>query len=189
MKKKSILSVLLALVMVFILTTPAVAATKPVTKTITFNAGTYYDEDLLSDAIIKVTNVTSMKTKDYSTYLSDDDITISGKKSKVITCKTKTTITLKTSDAFAFYMAYDFNKIKSSTVKSSFKYYSFDSLSEKVDTSKKYDKAPEGGYVIADGSTFTITKAGTYVVYVRPFQFYGTADEDYALNPVFIVVK
>jgi len=95
-------------------------------------------EDLTSDATIKVTNVTSVKAKDFSTYLSDDDITIEGKNSKVITCKAKTTITLKTSDAFAFYMAYGFNKIKSNTVKSKIKYYAFDSLSEEVDTSKKY---------------------------------------------------
>lgn len=33
-----------------------------------------------------------------------------------------------------------------------------------------------------DGSSVTMTKAGTYVVYVRPFQFYGTDKEDFELN-------
>lgn len=193
MKKKSVLSVLLALVMVLSVTAaPAMAATKTSTKTITFDAGTYYEEESLdSDIAIKVTNVTSQKTKDYSVDLKDDEgntNTYEGKKSKVIYCKAKTTITLKTSGAFGIGLCSDTKTTKS--VKSNFKYYGFSPETEEVDTSKKYDEAPEGGWVLADGSTYTLTKAGTYVLYVRPYQFYGRESEgDFTLNPVFIVVK
>lgn len=71
----------------------------------------------------------------------------------------------------------------------SFKYYTFYSEYEEVDTSKKYDTAPEDGWVAADGSSITIKKAGTYVLYVQPYLFYGSEGEDFELVPVFIVVK
>lgn len=194
--KKSILSIVLTLALLMSMTAPAMAATKPSTKTVTFNAGTYYEYDGLdSDATIKVTNVTSVKKKDFSFYMSDDDVTISGENSNVITCKGKTTVTLvppkgcETDAAFDFRYSFDTNKIKASTVTAKYKYYSNNAEIEQVDTSKKYNKAPEGGCVVADGSTLTFTKAGTYVVYVRPYQFYGVNGEGYELNPVFIVVK
>ena len=198
MKKKSILALVLSLIMVFSITTPALAATKPSTKTIAFEAGDSHYEgngDPSNEATIKVTNVTSQKTKDFSFYLSDDDKTISGKKSKVIYCKTKTTITLvpnkedTTAGVFGFMYYYDSNKVKASTIAAKYKYYSNNSEIEEVDTSKKYDKAPGDDWVVADGSSITLTKAGTYVIYVRPYQFYGTDQEDYELTPVFIIVK
>lgn len=198
--KKRVMSLLLALVMVFSVTTPAMAATKKntktSTKTITFVAG-YYDvegERFNGDATIKVTNVTSQKTKDYSVDLSDGTktYTFEGEKCKVIYCKTKTTITLKpnkdltTAEVFGLTLYSDVKTANSVTWKG--KYYDFDSYTERVGK-VKYDTVPEDSWVIADGSSYTITKAGTYVLYVRPFGYYGTDGEDFKLNPVFIVVK
>lgn len=195
--KKSIVSVLLALAMVFSLTTPAFAATKPSTKTVTFKAGTINNaESFYSDTTIKVTNVTSQKTKDFTADLIDVDgnkATLSGKKSKVIYCKGKTTVTLKpnkgdtTAQYFGISLHSDAKNAKS--IKMKLSYYDFNWETEEV--GKKVDKEPANGdWVLGDGSSFTITKAGTYVLYVRPFQFYGTEENgDYELKPVFIVVK
>jgi hypothetical protein len=192
---KRIISLVLTLVLALSLTTPVLAATKPSTKTIKFQAGTNIAEGWSDDATIKVTNVTKQESKDFSVKLSDgkEKITFEGKKSKVIYCKTKTTITLvPNKDAgaaseFGIVLYSDAKTTKS--VKSKIKFYSFYSESEEVDTSKKYDEVPEGDWVIADGSNYTVSKAGTYVLYVRPFGFYGTDKEDFELNPVFIVVE
>ncbi len=188
MKKKSILSVLLALILVFSMTTPAMAASKPSTKTIKFNAGTYFAEESVdSEVTIKVTNVTSQKTKDFSVALSDGatKTTYSGKKSKVIYCKASTKITLNTV-AFNVNLVADDKTTK--YLKGNFKFYDFFPDYEGVGDTK-YDAPPEGAWVVADGSSITIKKAGTYVLYVTPFQFYGNDKEDYELEPVFIVVK
>jgi len=202
--KKSILSVLLALIMVFSMTKPAMAATKPSTKTITYNAGTYFeDKSLDSKVTLKVTNVTSQKTKDFSVVLRDVDYTIKGKKSKVIYCKTKTTITLlpnkgeTTAGVFGFFLTYDSWALDSAKVKQKCKFYPFNSETEKVATSKKYSEQPEeddgddydNDYVLADGTSITVTQAGTYVIYVKPVKFYGYEYQDYELTPVFLVVK
>ncbi len=73
MRKISVLSVFMALIMVFSLTTPAMAATKPETKTFKVSAGiSYVDEDADSNVTFKVTNVTSSKTKDFSVDLVYD---------------------------------------------------------------------------------------------------------------------
>jgi hypothetical protein len=195
--KKSIVSVLLALAMVFSLTTPAFAATKPSTKTITFKAGTNNNESSMdSNTTIKVTNVTSQKTMDFSADVSDEDgnkDTISGKKSKVIYCKGKTTITLKpnkgdtTAQYFGISLYSDAKNAKS--IKMKYSYYDFNWETEEV--GKKLDKEPDNeDWVLGDGTSCTLTKAGTYVLYVRPFQFYGKEEDgDYELKPVFIVVK
>jgi len=189
--KKSILSVLLALIMVFSLTTPAMAATKAVTKNVTFNS---YDSKFVGAPVtVKVTNVTSQKTKDFSMYMSDDDVTIEGKNSKVIYCKTKTTITLqpnkgeKQAGFFKFYMCFDSKKIKPSTVKSTFKYYAYDMDMWEFDFTEKYDTVPGDAWGYADCSSMTLTKAGTYVLYVKSVN--DVDDESVDLTPVFIVVK
>lgn len=148
-----------------------------------------------SDATIKVTNVTSQKTKDFSAKLHDDDgnlVTIEGKNSKVIYCKGKTTVTLKpnkgekTAQVFGMPMYYDAKTVKTVEVKVA--YYEFNWETEEV--GKKLDKKPDhDDWVVGDGTTHIITKPGTYVLYVRPLLFYGIQDEDFKLNPVFIVVK
>jgi hypothetical protein len=194
MKKRSILAILLTLVMVFSITTPAMAATKAKTKTVTFNAYDTNDTDFTDrTATVKVTNVTSQKTKDFSLYLSDEDRTITGTKSKVIYCKAPVTITLKPNKGednigvSAFYMTFDSKKVKPSTVTAKYKYYAFDLTKYAFDFSKKLDAKPDGSYGYADGSTQKLTKAGTYVLYVRPQS--GVDDSEVALTPVFFVVK
>lgn len=193
MKKKSILSVLLALLMVFYTATPAMAATKPSTKTITFNSYATDDSDFTGfQSTLKVTNVTSVKTKDYSFYLSDEDVTISGKKSKVITCKAPATVSLqpnkgeKHARVVSFYGCCDSTKVDPSTVKVNYKYYAFDKSIYDFDFTKSYTEAPDS-YGIAEGSSQKLTKAGTYVFYVRPLS--AVDDTDVELTPVFVVVK
>lgn len=197
MKRKSVLSVLLVMVMVFSMTaTPAYAAAKPKTKTITFDAGTYEWGKLDSTVSIKVTNVTSQKTKDFSATLSDDDgtkTTFSGINSKVIYCKGKTTVTLtpnKGEDKAAYFGINMFYDSKVTEPKLKCKYYEFSWDTEEI--GKKLDKQPDpdsDNWVIGDGTSYTISKPGTYVLYVRPLLFYGAEGEDFELNPVFIVVK
>lgn len=195
MKKKRILSVLLTFVMVFSITaTPTMAATKASTKTITFGTnGSPADSFRYSPATIKVTNVTSQKAKDFSMYMSDDDKTISGEKSKVIYCKAPVTITLepnkgeKNVGVNNFCMYFDSNKIKPSTVKGTYKYYTFDMDKYMPDFSEKFDTKPDDSYQIADGSTQKLTKAGTYVLYIQNVDV-GDEFPD-GLTPVFFVVK
>lgn len=188
----------MALIVVFSLTTPAMAATKPKTKTFTVSAGiNYVDEETDSNVTFKVTNVTSQKTKDFSVDLvydgefEDEIFTHTGKKSKVIYCKGKTTITLqpnkgnKTAAIHTMYVCAGKNE---ESIKEKFKYYDYDLDTKKVNTSKKYDKQPYGLGAVADGSSFTFTKAGNYVIYVRPIGFDGF-EGDYELYPIFIVVK
>ena len=199
MKKKSILSILLAVIMVLSLTSPAFAATKTSTKTITFKScvDDYRPSFLFEttefnspDVTIKATNVTSVKTKDFSVKLSDDDgnkVTFEGKKSKVVYCKADTTITLKPNGGednacyYGLWIYYDAKKVKSTDAKITYQYYD---ASEELDFSKKLTKAPEY-YVFADGTSIKIKKPGTYVLYVDAVG--DTPIDD--LNPVFIVVQ
>ena len=184
--------------MVFSLTTPAMAAAKPKTKTFTVSAGiNYVDEDADGNVTFKVTNVTSSKNKDFSVDLvydgefEDEIFTHTGKDSKVIYCKGKTTITLqankgdKTAAINTMYVCA--GKLEES-IKEKFKYYKCNWDTYKADTSKKYDETPNGGGAIADGSSYTFTKAGNYVIYVRPLQFNGY-EGDFELTPIFVVVK
>ncbi len=191
--KKSILALTLSLILVFSMTTTAFAATKASTKTITFGSTTALPSSSeYMPVTVKITNVTSQKTKDFSMYMSDDDVTISGDKSKVIYCKGSTTITLcpnkgeKNAAVYEFCMYFDSKKVAPETVKRTSKYYSFDLNAYEYDFSKKLDKAPDcWGY--ADGSSMKITKAGTYALFVKK------VDDGYplpeGLTPVFIVVK
>lgn len=191
---KRILSIVVALILLFSYTTPAYAATKPSTKTITFSTtGATSSSSQYAPATVKITNVTAQKTKDYSTYLSDDKITLEGKKSKVITCKGSTTITLATNKGekhagvTAFSLYFDYNKVKSNTVKTTNKYYAFDISTYMPDFTKKLATKPDDYWVYADGSSIKITKPGTYVLYVK------VTDDGYempeGLTPVFIIVK
>lgn len=191
--KKRIVSVVLTLVLLISMTTSAMASTKASNKTITFSStGALPSSSQYAPATVKITNVTSQTTKDYSVYLSDDKVTHEGKKSKVITCKAPMTVTLQSNKGdkhvgvTAFSLYYDSNKISLKTVTSMFKYYAFDINSYTYDFSKKYTKPLDYcGY--ADGSSYTITKAGEYILYVK------TVDDGYnvpeGLTPVFIVVK
>lgn len=125
--------------------------------------------------------------------MSDDDVTISGKKSKVIYCKGSTTITLqpnkgsKNAGFFKFYVAFDSKKVKPSTVKSNYKYYAYDMDAWEFDFSKKYDAVPGDAWGYTDGSTQKLTKAGAYVLYVKSVN--NVDDETVDLTPIFIVVK
>ena len=188
---KRILSVVLTLVLLLSFTTTAFAATKPSTKTVTFNS--YASKYVTAPVTVKVTNVTDQKTKDFKLYLSDDKVTISGKKSKVITCKGSTTITLqpnkgeKTAGVFNFYVAFDSKKVKPTTVKSTYKYYTYDMDAWEFDFSEKYSDIPGDAWGYADGSSIKLTKTGTYVLYVKSVN--DVDDESVDLTPVFIVVK
>ncbi|MDF2537147.1 MAG: hypothetical protein K0S76_168 [Herbinix sp.] len=191
MKKKSILSVLLTLLLALSLTSPAMAATKTSTKTVTFNS--YTSKDAITPITVKVTNVTSQKTKDYSVKLGNE--TIAGKKSKVIYCKAPVTITLqpnkgdKHAGVYDFYMAFDSKKIKTNTVTRTDKYYAFDTEAWAYDYSMKYDTIPSDFWGYADGSTQKITKAGTYVLFVQAYADDSDDEMSDELTPVFIVVK
>jgi hypothetical protein len=191
MKNKSILALVLTLVMVFTMTMPTMAATKASTKTVTFNS---YDSKYVNAPVtIKVTNVTAQKTKDFSFYMSDDKVTISGKNSKVIYAKAPVSITLqpnkgaKQAGFFNFYMCFDSNKVAPNTVVRTDKYYAYDMNEWEFDFSKKYDKVPGDAWGYAEGSNMKITKAGTYVLYVKSVN--DVDDETTGLTPVFIVVK
>jgi hypothetical protein len=188
--KKRILTIGLTLVLALALTVTAFAATKAVTKTITF---TSYDSKFVNAPVtIKVTNVTAQATKDYSFYLTDDKRTIAGKKSIVLNCTAPTTIMLqpnqgdKNAGVYSFSMSWDGNKVPSKSVKTNFKYYAFNADTNKFDFTKKLNTKIDGcGY--ADGSTQTLTKAGTYVLYVKSV---NDVDETTTqLTPVFIIVK
>lgn len=192
--KKCILSIVLTLVLLLSLTAPVSAATKPVTKTVTFSTtGALSSSAQYAPATVKITNVTSSKTKDYSVYLSDDKITLEGKKSNVITCKGSATITLqpnkgeKNIGVHNFALYFDSKKVKPSSVKTTNKYYAFNLDEYIYDFSKKLTTKPDGSWGYADGSNIKITKPGTYVLYIK------TVDDGYdlpeGLTPVFIVVK
>jgi hypothetical protein len=194
MKKKSILSVLLAVAMVFSVTTPALAATKPATKTVTFAPYDTDDKDFTDwTATVKVTNVTKQVTKDFSVDLKagEDTYTFAGTKSKVIYVKAPATITLQPNKGEKHAGVYAFSIIAGEdtykSVKAKFKYYAFNLNKYEFDFSKKLSSAPDGSYGYADGSTQTLTKKGTYVLNVKPFN--GVDDTEIPLTNVFIVVK
>ena len=188
---KKIISVVISLILLFSMTTPISAATKPSTKTVTFNS--YNSKYVNAPVTVKITNVTEQKTKDFSLYLSDDKVTIKGKKSKVIYCKASTTITLQTPKSedyagfYSFSMYFDSNKVAIKSIKTNFKYYAYDVDIGEFDFSHKYDTIPGNAWGYADGSTQKLTKAGTYVLYVKSVN--DVDDTTVDLTPIFIVVK
>ncbi len=193
MKMKNLGTMALALVTVLAMTATAFAATPaPATKTITFNS--YQSDKVNAPATVKVTNVTKTETKDYSAYMSDDDITIEATNAQVLTCKAPVTVTLmpnkgtKATGAFAFLLTYDFNLIDQKSVTTSLKYYKFDAKKAKFDTSKKLTLAQAGkSWGVADSSSMKITKPGTYVLWVDTA--YGVDKDSVARTPVFLVVE
>ena len=195
MRTKRIISVLLTLAMLLTLSVSAFAA-QTSTKTITFNS--YATDDInFKDltATLSVTNVVSQEKKDFSTYLSDDKVTISGKNSTIITCKAPVTVTLQPNTGekntgYAYIgVFWDSNINPMETVKSNMKYYVLNTVGKlEFDYSKKLNTAPkEGYYGVADGSSMNITKAGTYVLTVGHVT--GLNDSDIPKNFVFIVVE
>ena len=193
-KKKRILSVLLALVMVFSVTHPVMAATKPATKTITFGTTDALPSSYkYFPATIKVTNVTAQKTKDFSVDLqaAGETYNFSGENCNVIYGKAPMTITLKPNKGkknvgvndWAIYA--DEKTYKSVKLKN--QYYTFDMDKYMPDFSEKYNTKPDGSYQIADGSTQKLTKAGTYIMYIQTVDV-GDEFPD-GLKPVFFVVK
>lgn len=192
--KKSILSIGLTIALSLSFTATTFAATKAVKKAVTKSvtkpvAKTITFKSYSVPVTLAVTNVTAQVTKDFSLYLTDDKKTIAGKKSIVLTCKAPMTLTLmpnngqKNVGTYSFNLCYDGNKTPQQSVKANFKYYSFNPASEEIDFSKKPTK-PTVNTVFADGSSYTLTKAGTYVLRVQPVE-YGPGDA----TPVFIIVK
>lgn len=192
---KRIVSIVLSLVLLLSVTSPAFAATKTSTKTITFQSYVSGNKDFTGySTTLKVTNVISQKVKDFSFYLTDDKVTISGKKSNVFTCKVPTSLILQPNKGekhirvISFSGGCDANKVDLASVKFNCKYYAFDEAKGDFNFSKKYtDSNKPDKCGIAEGSSQTITKAGTYVVYVRPLC--KVNDKDVPLTPVFIVAK
>lgn len=190
--KKSFLSIMLVLVLILSLTTMAFGAPVSETKIIQYEATD--DPFLYLPASIKVTNVKSQERKDFSTYLSDDDKTISGKDSIILHGTSPMTITLLPYEgennehtfpgAYMFYLAWDGNKVDSNTITRKDKYYTFDDY--ELITDKKYDILPERYWIYADGSSMNITEVGTYVLYTLPYGNYDT--EDVNISPVFIII-
>jgi len=208
--KKNILSMGLALVLSLSLTATAIAATKvvtkpvtkpvttsvvkPVTKTVTFNSYATQDRNVRDfKTTLSISNVTAQAVKDYSVTLSDGKkkLTFAGKKSNVLTCKAPVTVTLlpnkgeKNAGLFDFYAVADASTYKS--VKIVYKYYVFNTDKYEFDFSKKLSAKPSGTHGVAEGSTQTLSKAGTYVIYTRHMS--GADDTGLPLTPVFIVVK
>ncbi len=191
---KRILSVILALVLALSCTTPAMAATKTSTKTITFGStDALPSSSNYSPVTIKVTNVTTKKTKDFSVDLEagGNTYTFEGENCNVIYGKAPMTITLKPNKGEKNVGVYDWamyaDEKTYKSVKSKNKYYAFDLDKYMPDFSEKLTAKPDGAFQIADGSTQKLTKAGTYVLYVK------VTDDGYdmpeGLKPVFFVVK
>ena len=191
---KKIIVYALTLIMVLSIPTPALAAQKTTTETITYSTnGSPPTSYRYAPATVDITNVISTEVKDYSYYLSDDDYTHTGYDSTVVYAKAPVTITLKPygdaeyEAAIAFTLYFDTNKVKANTVKRADKYYAFDLDNYDYDFSEKYDTIPSDYWGYADGSSQTITKAGTYILYTM------IVDDGYDLldgvNPLFIVVE
>lgn len=194
MKTKRIAAVLLALAMVFTLSISAFAAAPAdSTQTVTFNAYATEDPAFADFPVsVSITNATKQETKDFSLYLSDDKITISGKNSKVIYCNAPVTVTLQPLDGEKhsgfnnFALFYDSNKVPIKSVQVKDAYYAFDTKKYAFDYSKKLTSQPAGDWGYAEGSSQMLTKAGTYVLNVQPMN--AIDDSEVALTPVFIVV-
>lgn len=198
MKMKKLGTLALALTLALSLAMPAFAATpavvKAVTKTLTYN--TFDSAEIVAPATLSVTNVTKTETKDFSTYLSDDKLTIEGKKSQVLTCKAPVTVTLmpnkgqKTTGYFSYSVSYDGSKIPAKSVTKNIKYYGYNYDTGVFDYKKKLTIAQAkaiGSWGVADTSTLKLTKPGTYVIWAAGDY---DIDPDTAMPvPVFVVVK
>lgn len=188
MKMKRILSVLLALVMVFSFTTSAYAATG---KTVTFNGGYIYQDEKGKPGTIqiKLSNISTTKknvkisSKTFMTYVDDDSVadtiisytedgdTITVKDlvtdDKGVTVyyadKAPVTITAKSSLS-CFWATYTGNVVKATYTP---KYYSFDDYLSNSGKAKVLTKEPEGDYLLAPGTSMKLTKPGKYLFIVK----------------------
>ena len=184
---KRILSVVLTLALIFTLSISAFASPKGSTQTVKFEAVDVFG----AEATVSVTNVTSQATKDMSVSFIENGKkqSFEGKNSKVVYCNAPTTVTLVSSENYSEEKcSYGFIMRSSDTtaVLMSFKYYEVNADTGELGN-KKLTK-PTEYFVIADGSSYTMTQPGTYVVYVIPYLMEGELDVDYKLTPMFIVV-
>jgi hypothetical protein len=183
MKEKSILSVLLALVMVFSLTSTVFAATG---KTVTFNGGYIYQTEKGKPGTIqiKLSNIINTKKSvkiDIMDYIDDasvadtifgyteedDAITLKDIVSEGITVyyadKAPVTATSK-SVLSCFWVSYTGNVEKATYTP---KYFSFDDYLNNPDNAKVLTKKPEGSYFLAPGTKMKLTKSGKYLFIVK----------------------
>ncbi len=184
---KRILSVLLTLALIFTLSISAFAAPKGSTQIVKFEAVDVFG----AEATVSVTNVTSQATKDMSVSFMENGKkqSFEGKNSKVVYCNAPTTVTLVSSENYSEETcSYRFIMRSSDTtaVSMNFKYYEVNADTGELGN-KKLTK-PTEYFVIADGSSYTMTQPGTYVVYVIPYLMEGELDVEYKLIPMFIVV-
>jgi len=185
MKKKSILSIVLTLALLFSMTTLAQAATTG--KTVTFNGGHIYQAEKGKPGTIqvKLTNIASKKSvkideKALMDYIDDatvadtiisytedgDEITLKDlvTEGKVTTYYAKsTTVTITTKSAMSSFGFYYKGEEKT---KLTAKFYSFDDYlanSTNPEKIKVYKEKPEGNWLVAPGTKLKINKPGKYL--------------------------
>ncbi len=183
MKKKSILSVLLALVMVFSLTSTAFAATG---KTVTFNGGHIYQAEKGKPGTIqiKLSNITKTK-KDVKIDLMDyiDDASLADivfgytEEDEAITLKDivsngvnvyyadKSPVTVTSKSVLTCFWANYTGSVEKATYTP--KYYSFDDYQSNPDKAKVLKTKPDGDYFLAPGTSMKFTKSGKFLFIVK----------------------
>lgn len=183
MKKKSILSGLLAVIMVFSLTSTAFAATG---KTVTFKGGHIYNTEKGKPGTIqiKLSNITKTKKNvkiDLKDYIDDDSLadTVFGytEEDEAITLKDivsdgvtvysadKSPVTVTSKSVLTcFWVTYTGNVEKATYTP---KYFSFNDYLSNQDKAKVLTKKPEGDYFIAPDTKMKLTKSGKYLFIVK----------------------
>ena len=183
MKKKSILSVLLALVLVLSLTSTAYAATG---KTVTFKGGYIYNAEKGKPGTIqiKLSNITKTKKNvkiDIMDYIDDassadtilgytaedEPITLNDIVSGGVTMyyADNAPVTVTSKSPLSFFGVAHKGKLEKTTF--SLKYYSFDDYLRNQGKAKVVTKQPKGSYLLAEGSKNKINKAGNYLYIVK----------------------
>jgi hypothetical protein len=183
MKKKSILSVLLAVIMVFSLTSTVFAATG---KTVTFNGGHIYQTEKGKPGTIQIKLSNIVKTKksvkiDLMDYIDDASVaeTIFGytEEDEAIKLKDimsdgitvyyadKSPVTVTSKSALTcFWVSYTGNVEKATYTP---KYYSFDDYLSNPDKAKVLKTKPEGDYFLAPRTSMKLTKSGKFLFIVK----------------------
>ncbi len=190
MKKKTVLSVLLAIIMVCAMITPAFAATKA--KTVTFNGGHIYqaEKGKPGTAQVKISNIVKTKknvkiskksliknyteTEDTANTVfgydeNGEEITladvVTGDDGVTVYYADKAPVTVTAKSALTcFWGCYvgDDEKTKYTP-----KYYSYYDYLENQDKAKVRTEIPEGDYLMAPGTKLKITKPGKYLFVVK----------------------
>lgn len=183
--KKTTLSVLLALIMVFSVTTSVFAATKA--KTVTFHGGHIYktDDGKVGTAQVKISNIVKTKKnvkiteksliKNYTdteelanTVLGYDedyeeitlkDIVVGNSITEYHADKAPVTVTVKTALS-CFWACYSGEEEKATYTP---KYYSFDDYLKNQTKAKVLKDMPENGYLLAPGTKIKLTKPGKFM--------------------------